>query len=453
MKPLGKALFGTWASVSLMLLACSGHEHPPWFDPDSQASQGVAVAEYELHSELPVCTPARRGNVAYVRTDQTFYYCDGRHYRPLEFVGEVGPPGTSWLVRTTEAPESDCEYGGVLVLTGPDLDADSELDASEIESAAPVCNGAPGPQGEPGPAGEPGQDANGDGCSVDTDPDTGIVHITCEDGTSAALNDLDQDGVADAVDNCPGVPNPEQVDADGDGKGDGCCLADADCDDGDLCTEDVCVDYQCQNVQPSVCEDLTSVACVSDVLSIPETLDVCISPTTISAGITVTLCKGSVCPDGVTEGCALHVERGNILLEETVQPDGTRVTTAEAPVAASLSGPAELLGTDCHLALQLSSDDVSVALTTERLACAYESVTDLSVNEGELSIDLNVSGSLLCENVEALASFDIFQEAMLNQFRPYLDTALDEAVSLSDQVACTSCEEHCGGAFACGLVP
>jgi hypothetical protein len=57
--------------------------------------------------------------------------------------------------------------------------------------------------------------------------------------------DLDGDGVADNVDNCPLVPNPDQADADADGVGDACdnCYAvynpdqaDADADGvGDAC--------------------------------------------------------------------------------------------------------------------------------------------------------------------------------------------------------------------------
>ncbi len=80
----------------------------------------------------------------------------------------------------------------------------------------------------------------------------GLVPTTPLD---AAPPDFDGDGVADAIDNCPSVPNADQADADGDGLGDVCdlCphLASADNHDedhdgfGDPC--DVCPgqsDYQ-----------------------------------------------------------------------------------------------------------------------------------------------------------------------------------------------------------------
>jgi hypothetical protein len=40
--------------------------------------------------------------------------------------------------------------------------------------------------------------------------------------SDGAPRDLDDDGIADAVDNCPAVPNPDQRDSDWDGRGDAC---------------------------------------------------------------------------------------------------------------------------------------------------------------------------------------------------------------------------------------
>jgi hypothetical protein len=51
-------------------------------------------------------------------------------------------------------------------------------------------------------------------------------------------NDLDDDCVTDSIDNCYGVPNPDQVDSDGDGRGDAC--QDDDDSDGIPDTQDNC---------------------------------------------------------------------------------------------------------------------------------------------------------------------------------------------------------------------
>jgi hypothetical protein len=53
---------------------------------------------------------------------------------------------------------------------------------------------------------------------VHSNPDTGGV-LCCRDGSS---RDTDGDGVLNEDDNCPAVPNPNQVDSDGDGFGDAC---------------------------------------------------------------------------------------------------------------------------------------------------------------------------------------------------------------------------------------
>jgi hypothetical protein len=89
-------------------------------------------------------------------------------------------------------------------------------------------------------------------CTVDsTPPGTFTIEVIESPGqggehsgygtlTIGGCIDADQDGVCDNVDNCPGVANADQADADGDGKGDACdpCTdADKDgiCDDVDNC--------------------------------------------------------------------------------------------------------------------------------------------------------------------------------------------------------------------------
>ena len=61
----------------------------------------------------------------------------------------------------------------------------------------------------------------------------------CDDLIDEGCPDVDEDGVADAIDNCPVDPNPDQTDSDGDGTGDACddCPIDP---DNDMDADDIC---------------------------------------------------------------------------------------------------------------------------------------------------------------------------------------------------------------------
>src|SRR4029079_16176093 len=56
-------------------------------------------------------------------------------------------------------------------------------------------------------------------CAAYHAPPPGAQAVTISTG---ACTDDDADGVQDGIDNCPSVPNGDQVDADGDGARDAC---------------------------------------------------------------------------------------------------------------------------------------------------------------------------------------------------------------------------------------
>lgn len=71
----------------------------------------------------------------------------------------------------------------------------------------------------------PVMDMDGDAVIMDAAVDTAIADAMPD----AAMPDMaplgpdaDADGIPDTADNCPAVPNPEQIDQDGDGAGDAC---------------------------------------------------------------------------------------------------------------------------------------------------------------------------------------------------------------------------------------
>ena len=84
--------------------------------------------------------------------------------------------------------------------------------------------------------------------------------------SQSPCSDMDNDTICDDVDNCPNIFNPFQSDIDNDGIGDVCdinptifnfptnfcgvtnCTVDSECDDGNPCTTDLCINGTCINM-------------------------------------------------------------------------------------------------------------------------------------------------------------------------------------------------------------
>jgi len=76
-------------------------------------------------------------------------------------------------------------------------------------------------------------DLDGDGISDELDPTDDNDQCLTNSTKPACFLDTDADGITDHLDNCPTVPNPNQLDTDGNGAGDECPrlgLADQDAD-------------------------------------------------------------------------------------------------------------------------------------------------------------------------------------------------------------------------------
>lgn len=147
----------------------------------------IEVTTYELASQIPACTRDRTNMVFFVKSENRFFFCDGRKLQPIDLSCPVDKDGKT-LVTTVDAPPSQCPTGGVLIQIGLDANRNGKLDTSEIKSSAPVCNGATGPEGPRGPEGPQGPEGprgpagpDGGACNLVNNGD-GTGTITCSDG-------------------------------------------------------------------------------------------------------------------------------------------------------------------------------------------------------------------------------------------------------------------------------
>ena len=219
--------------------------------------------------------------------------------------------------------------------------------------------------------------------------------------TAGRLLDRDGDGVPDAIDNCPDWPNPEQepcetdggIDASSDGPHDGGdgprpdagvdlvptpdlpleCTTAADCDDGNDCTADSCVDTACVRVPTNAggaCDDG----------------DACTTKTSCSASV----CAGGdvvTCPNGnpcktascdPAKGCVLtNRSNGSTCDDGKYCTVGTKCTSgvcgAGTPRDCGTPGPCE----------QLSCNETSNGCVTSLLAAGTNCDDSNSCTQGE----------------------------------------------------------------------
>jgi hypothetical protein len=196
---------------------------------DEDVISGVAFATRVLISETTIEEPvndllARASSITTVASG-----LEGIDDGELVACGEVGGPLLSGVARValTERNGSGVQGFATLFAEGDSTTILVELFRVGGSNALP-------PDQTPSDVPDP---AASDAAALDAAAsDAAALDAAASDAAGGdTTSDLDEDGVADGIDNCPSEPNPDQADVDGNGVGDACdevVLPPAD-DDGD----------------------------------------------------------------------------------------------------------------------------------------------------------------------------------------------------------------------------
>ncbi|WP_242094585.1 MopE-related protein, partial [Aestuariivivens sediminicola] len=231
---------------------CDGKDN----DCDGQIDEGVTSTYYadtddDGYGDPSATTQACSAPVGYVSnnadcddTDDTIYpnapeLCDGKdndcdgqtddgvtstYYADTDGDGYGDPSATTqacsaplgYVANNTDCNDSDSEVNpGKSEIV--DNGKDDDCNPATLDSSSDIDDDGDGYSENQGDCDDTNPDINPDA----TELCDGIDN-NCDGQTDEGFTDTDGDGVADCIDNCPSVANPDQADADIDGIGDAC---------------------------------------------------------------------------------------------------------------------------------------------------------------------------------------------------------------------------------------
>ncbi len=133
-RPSSSVFFVVSVLVTSSLGACSKKEEAAAAE-STPVSGDLRASWAQAEENLPECTEAAEGDLAYVREAKQAYLCQSKKWASFESYTS----GAFVVLSTALSAGDTCRYGGVKYESGIDLDADDKLDAAEVKSRINVC--------------------------------------------------------------------------------------------------------------------------------------------------------------------------------------------------------------------------------------------------------------------------------------------------------------------------